>query len=274
MKILKKVIKNVLAKLGYCLRPIDFHALNPDLFFNQIYIDNNRDKKFFLNIGAGRFRHKYWINLDLHDEYIGSGWTRGDINHDLLSLEPIPLKGESVRCVYTSHTIEHLSDAAVYKLFNEVNRILIKGGTFRVVCPDIDIALSAFLRNDLYFFSQIFGEKMDDVTQGLIRFCATEFQSDALAICSINDSLLENGDILNKLDNLCKNCNLETQRKNPNNHINWFNEQRLKNILEEVGFINIISSRYGQSREGVLRDTRYFDQTLPYMSLYIEAQSP
>jgi hypothetical protein len=142
-----------------------------------------------------------------------------------------------------------------------------------VVCPDIDIALGAFLRNDQHFFSQIFGEKIYDVTQGLIRYCATEFQSDTSAISSIQDSLLENEDILNKLDNLCKKCNLETQRENPNNHINWFNEQRLKNILEEVGFVNIITSRYGQSREGILRDTRYFDQTLPYMSLYVEAQT-
>lgn len=54
-------------------------------------------------------------------------------------------------------------------------------------------------------------------------------------------------------------------------HVNWFNPAKVKNMLENSGFSNIVESAYMQSCSPVLRDSRYFDSTAPEMSFYIEA---
>lgn len=276
---LKKIIAGFLARRGQRLAPIDFHALGPNRFFDEIYQrEYGSNAHGFLNIGAGRFRHPRWTNLDLRDEYANRGWIGGDINYDLLSLEPIPVGDGELHCVYTSHVIEHLTDEAVVFLFSEVRRMLRPSGSFRIVCPDIDIAIGAYRRKDHRFFSQIFSEQINDVATGLVRYCATQLinpENPANLLGTDLDARLANADDIHaELDTLCKLCNLDIQRRTPNDHINWFNEERLKRMLEDAGFVSVTASRAGQSRVPIFRDTRYFDTTLPYMSLYVDALAP
>jgi len=61
------------------------------------------------------------------------------VNYNLLDCAPLPFSSDSIELAYTSHTIEHVPDAAVRNLFNEIHRGLNPGGLFRVTCPDADL---------------------------------------------------------------------------------------------------------------------------------------
>ena len=54
-------------------------------------------------------------------------------------------------------------------------------------------------------------------------------------------------------------------------HINYFNEAKLKSMLEEAGFRNISLSGYKQSVM-VEMCNKEFDNTMPLMSLYMECE--
>ena len=58
----------------------------------------------------------------------------------------------------------------------------------------------------------------------------------------------------------------------PGNHLSWWTKNKLKNVLKEVGFKEIKFSAFGQSLNYLLRDTNYFDNTYPQISLYVEAK--
>ena len=47
--------------------------------------------------------------------------------------------------------------------------------------------------------------------------------------------------------------------------------KNFKQYLSEAGFSVIYRSGYGQSRLWWMRDLRYFDQTYPQISVYVEA---
>lgn len=67
-------------------------------------------------------------------------------------------------------------------------------------------------------------------------------------------------------------CILEIQKKYSVDHINWWNKDKLFRMLQEAGFEEVYLSGYGQSLSPVLRNTSYFDNTCPYLSLYVEAK--
>ena len=66
-------------------------------------------------------------------------------------------------------------------------------------------------------------------------------------------------------------CSLEIQKKNPEEHINWWNEKKAFRMLKEAGFEETYRSGYGQSFCPVLRNTSLFDNTHAKISLYMEA---
>ena len=88
--------------------------------YDRLYNKDILDKKPFYNIGAGRnFYHPYWINVDYDSEWYKNEISKNIINHNLMSIEPIPIEKDSVEIIYTSHTIEHISEKAVFKLFKD-----------------------------------------------------------------------------------------------------------------------------------------------------------
>jgi predicted SAM-dependent methyltransferase len=114
--------------------------------------DSLRNRRFF-NIGAGGFSHEFWTNVD-H----GSDWYENKLKNNihidwnLLDLTPLPVENDVAEAVYTSHTIEHITDEAAANMFNEAYRILKPGGFLRVTTPDIDLDYRAYRDNDYNFF--------------------------------------------------------------------------------------------------------------------------
>jgi predicted SAM-dependent methyltransferase len=60
----------------------------------------------------------------------------------------IPLRDNSVECLYTSHMLEHISREGVIVFLKEVMRLLEVDGVFRVAVPDLRIAINNYLSEE------------------------------------------------------------------------------------------------------------------------------
>lgn len=91
-----------------------------------------------INIGGGKHCKRFprgWIIMDKG----GNHHYKINLNNDIF-----PIESNSVDAVYTSHTLEHIYADAVPRVFLEINRILKQGGLFRIVVPDIDVAVKLY----------------------------------------------------------------------------------------------------------------------------------
>ena len=120
MNLIKNLIQKTLATKGYRIIAAN-QKLNDAQSYLKYYTQDVIDQKRFYNIGAGGFNHTNWTNIDYDSEWYSQfDKNRKDgINYDLLSLKPLPIKTESAEIVYTSHTLEHITDKAVQLVLDE-----------------------------------------------------------------------------------------------------------------------------------------------------------
>lgn len=271
----KNLINKFLNKYGYKILRTESNDLQD---YMELYPSDDVINKKFYNIGAGTFQHKVWTNVDFESDWYSS--NKIDINYDLLSMSPLPIPDSSANIIYTSHTIEHISNEATQHLFNQSYRVLKPGGVIRITCPDIDLLYNILINNDRKFFkNEINTCEVENIS--LKQLFLYEFASQASILHPDSNNILNDIefdkifshlDFESALDKCLANCNMETQRKYPGNHINWFNKNKLFRMLKSAGFTNVYDSRYGQSLEHVLRNILYFDTTHPERSLYVEAR--
>lgn len=207
-------------------------------------------------------------------------------NYDLMSLAPLPLADSSAEIVYTSHTIEHVTDAGVANLCGECFRVLRPGGVFRITCPNFRLIHAAYLRRDRLFFywtRQIPHDprcyaiplKEASAEQLFLDQFATPLAtiSKAPAPRKLNDpeiaSIFQNGLSERSLDELTQLCSFNPEF--PGCHINWWTPAKVMRFLRRAGFRNVYRSGFGQSEAPPLRNTQHFDCTHPQISLYVEA---
>lgn len=265
-----EIVRGKLERSGRLLLRNPFGRMSLDALF-----DGAPTSGRFLNLGGGaRFRRPGWITLD-HPAFAS---PRKDLLlMDLLDFDEIPAETGTFDVIYCSHLIEHLPDAQDRRLLREARRILRPGGVMRIVCPDIDLAISAYQRDDRAFFDAFFQTHGEggDMLHYYVRLFATELcdlqhakDVAALAPTDRNDMRA----MIAFTDTVSKRCSIDVQRREPNNHLNYFNCDRLSDFLEEAGFARerIVRSGYGQSRRPELRDIRVFDATLPLHSLFVE----
>ena len=281
----KYIIGKLFKKLGYDIRRIK-SAKNKDLELYQIYPKIILKEKQFYNIGAGKFKHPYWTTIDYISTYYKDNPVP-DININLLSCSELPIKDNSAWIVYTSHVLEHLTNKAVQNILNESYRILDFSGILRIVVPDADLSFNALINNDRHFFHW-------ETSKNERRCLNTSFTEASIIQLFIYDiasnvSIIHGDGAKERItdevfmnlfyqygsewlfDYCSKSCDLKKQRKYPGNHINWFNENKLRKMLTKAGFKNIYRSGFQQSREPVLRNTYYFDTAHHKSSLYMEA---
>lgn len=278
MNLIKTIIKAFLKSLNYKLIPFNrFNTFSEENFFNELYEENDKIK--YLNVGAGRFRHSHWTNLDLKKSDLSEEWIEDDISHDLLANTKIPLEDNSLDAIYSSHVMEHLPQDSVEYFFKEAKRILKPGGIMRISVPDTDLAINAFLRGDRRFFEEFYSERCDDISMSnlLVRYVSTQavdskFSNNSLhKIDKLNN--MDYQEILNFLSELCLECDIEYQSRNFMDHVNWFNESKLLSVFKNAGFKKIHTSGFGQSYYPHFRDIRYFDKTLSHACLYVEGNA-
>jgi predicted SAM-dependent methyltransferase len=114
-----------------------------------------------LNLGCGDVTPPGWINVDnaigarlrklpvlgaLSRRFLHCDWDRSVFVHDLR--RALPWATGSVECVYSSHSLEHLTRAAGERFMREVARVLKRGGIARFVVPDLKLAVDRYVSGD------------------------------------------------------------------------------------------------------------------------------
>lgn len=108
------------------------------------FFPRRADEPVLLNLGAGKDYRRGWINVDVNLFYKRDMWL------DLRN--PLPFSEGTVDGIFTSHVLEHfpLDDAA--HLVRECHRVLRRGGVLRIVVPDVEPAIQAYVRGDREYF--------------------------------------------------------------------------------------------------------------------------
>ncbi|MEY3881521.1 MAG: hypothetical protein RIQ94_2317 [Pseudomonadota bacterium] len=276
LKISKEIVNKFIAPLG--VEIIKSKNKIQDL---ELYKDKKRPlEPKYINIGAGDFYHPYWHNLDTPNEYYAKRQKgRLQIHYDLTSKSPLPFADGSIAIAYTSHVIEHIKHEDVQYLFDEIYRCLEYGGYFRITCPDIDLEYDAYSNNDFSFWREpnaygIFNESIEQCF--LDHFASSLTITHPFSKITLSDSDLKDiFSIMTKekaLDYIVSQIPNEMLNKYPGDHISWFNKSKILNMLRIAQFTDIYESGFGQSKNTILRNTRYFDNTCPNLSLYIECR--
>jgi predicted SAM-dependent methyltransferase len=298
MKIfIKSLIKSLLAKFDIDIKRAAKGSdltTKPDLnVYRTYYGEACLEKTCFFNIGAGHFAHPAWTNVDYDSDWYAANrkFLKKGISYDLLSLAPLPIESDSAEIVYSSHTIEHIPNNAAQNMFSESYRILKKKGVLRLVTPNIDLWYRAYVENDRHFFymmdyysipsnykkwmnkawrdastSEIFLNIFATSVSPLTTDGEKERINDVELMKIFSEMKYEDA-----LNYCISRCSIEMQKKYPGYHINWWNPQKIKRMLEMAGFNRVFISGYGQSFSPALRDTKYFDNTHPRYSLFAEA---
>ena len=231
----------------------------------SIYGEESLKKKNFLNFGAGyRFKHFAFKNVDNFKGDIDLKWSPCE-------MKPIDIKDQSIKVIYTSHMIEHLTFEEAVFMLKEFFRILEPNGQLRIVTPDIDIFHEAYLKKDTTMFDSRFSIDQAYVATFAARLIIgfNEFKP-SISTEEIN-ALFKSKDRFDFYDYLINKVDATKDRKDWYNHISWWNYNRLEKILKESGFSSIYKSAYSQSKFLILRDIKHFDQTAPWYSVYVDA---
>jgi predicted SAM-dependent methyltransferase len=265
------------------LKPANLHlrATN-DYGSLELYPDKSRPKTpKYINIGAGSFFHPYWHNVDTPNDYYRAS-QKGNlhISYDLTTHAPLPFESNSLEVAYTSHVVEHIGDSDVLFLFKEIYRCLRAGGLFRITCPDIDLEYDAYQRRDRSFWrwKNAYGKFNGSIEQNFLDHFATILTTTHPDKTTHKMSDEEVRDIFTKykkedaLDYFIEKIPQHERKSYPGDHVNWFNVEKLRNMLVLSGFSegSVMDSRYGQSVCPLLRNTLIFDNTVPELSLYVE----
>lgn len=269
----------------------DIVRIEPDDLARYVDIfgsDAVRDRRFY-NIGAGGFRHPAWTNIDRPSDWYAE-MQSGILAYDLTGNEPLPIDTGTAEILYTSHTIEHVPDSAVERLFAEAYRSLKPGGIFRVTTgPDAETNFRALTRGDEDWFFMDRAYDAPGTFEQFFHAPATSVPLEERWLHHVASQLAPNdrspsGSKLNAahvralidkhgfpdcLDHLASLCEYQPDR--PGNHVSWWTHDKAIAFLKRAGFSTVYRSGYGQSACPVLRNTLYFDNTHPQFSLYVEA---
>jgi predicted SAM-dependent methyltransferase len=288
---LKQAIFKFLSDHGYSLTKTKIDWESDKALYEQYFPKESIDQRRFYNVGAGRFSHPFWTNLDKVSEHYKDRLSPGNLDIDLFEKKPLPIDDGTAEVFYCSHVLEHIDTASAQLLLNQMYQKLRSGGVVRLTMPDIDLAYQAYIKNDKSYFIWLkkWGAQYPDprlnftknplncdigqIFLSHVAHHAAEIHPNRVDdyITSENlRNLFADHDYEDALDLICSKCSIEHQMNNPSQHINWYNFRKCERMLTLAGFTGIRKSGYQQSLVPIMRNS-LFDTSLPPISLYIEA---
>ena len=81
------------------------------------------------------------------------------INHNVIN--GLPFKDSSVKCIFSSHFIEHLTFEESINFLKECYRVLRPDGILRIICPDIMIWINKIYKATDTSFFQTYKDSLD-----------------------------------------------------------------------------------------------------------------
>jgi predicted SAM-dependent methyltransferase len=283
---MKQAIRQTVNRFGIDLVRIPVSDLS---LYDGFPEESLREKRFY-NVGAGLFSHPYWINIDHDSDHYRFVQLSSFLSYNLMKLEPFPLEDNSAEIFYTSHTIEHVSNEAVFNLVKEAYRVLKPGGCIRLTTPDAQLEYEAYKRNDLSFWYWVVDYVRPGTWEKQYKVPLSEASIHQLFLHHFASQLCEiatddtpqkkytDGEIIeilsthtmeDALDFFTSQCKYNLDH--PGNHINWWTYEKLSSFLRRAGFQVCYKSGYGQSLFPPLRNITLFDKTHPKITLYVEA---
>jgi predicted SAM-dependent methyltransferase len=179
-----------------------------------------------LHLGCGSNVFPGWTNVDMN--------RKGDLTVDFR--EGLPFRGESVRLIFSEHTLEHLyREHDAPHLLGECFRCLEPGGLMRIVVPDT----AAFIA---YYAGTLEPEAAADIQRSHARFHGTRMDA-------VNSGF-----------------------RWKHQHLYMYDEETLRRLLEEIGFVDIQHREFRSS--AVDEMSHVDDQRRRFGSLYMEARKP
>lgn len=277
---IKKQLKLLSNKFGYEVNKIAKYSL-----LDTRYREMGRDhSKKLINIGAGNFRHPFWVNVDKDNDFYRKEQSGSSfVSFDLLLDKSLPFEDSSIDVIYTSHTIEHLTNASVQNIFNEIFRCLKSGGVFRITCPDMGFLHNAYGLGDKYIWPQPspWNTRFETIEERFLEHFATillKTHQDQLKIDSVKTLMpIEFSKLYHELElndffeSISAHIPVNSNAYFPQGHCNWFTHNKIEQMIHKSGFSQVNRSAYGQSQEPVMRNINLFDNTCPELSLYVEA---
>jgi SAM-dependent methyltransferase len=193
-----------------------------------------------LHIGCGTGTLPGWVNIDIHPAPLAMNVLRG-----------LPFAAGSARLVFVSHFLEHLFfPRDVRPFLAELRRVLAPGGVVRIVVPDIEQCIEAYVTDDRAFFGS---------------------RRETWSWWPENPTRLE--DFLGYAGAGAEPAYLFESHKY------GYDFETLRRTLEDAGFDSIKRSAYMASEHGALQvddisdvaKAKYGDR---YYSLFVEASNP
>ena len=269
---MKKLIKKIISLLKKILINDFFHKYLPLLGVN---VGSGRSWKFFRFIGLDR----------LNGERLDKDST-------------FPFKDTSLKFVYSSHFIEHVTDDVVENFMNESFRILKRKGVIRIITPDFEKLHNVLLQDDINFYDD-FGFKgrkeweKYGVEKNLVNFTLHFFANyQNIEFEESEKTDFNNPDFYRgppKIDeNLvlqkAKTCDtldfgswvishIPKEYFDFNGHINTFTFEKISQMLKNAGFVNVRRTNIAESK---VSQFNYFDKnpSRENISIYVEANKP
>ena len=255
--------------------------MNPNVVLSKInyyfYSRFSSHKKEYLNLGGGvTFEHVNFFKLDV-DSRVITDEEKGVYNFDLTKDLPLPFSDGSIVGVYTSHCIEHLTEAEVAPIFLDSYRVLKSGGTLRVVVPNMAEIFDAYDKREASYFQWLRDKQTNRgqiwVYDSWIRVVTRMFAGHV--VDCLNDTELKQmytklgrKQFVSKILSLAEEY---PERWGPGSHKSAWTPDSMKKMLENAGFKKIELSQRGQSKDKIFRNLGKFDTTMPNASLFIEA---
>jgi hypothetical protein len=219
-----------------------------------------------------------WTSVDV---------ANGDINVNL-EAEEYELGLTDVEYAYSGHTIEHLSDAAVERLFRKLFQAMRPGGVVRIECPDLDMVLDDYkclhdkdrkvIRRLLEMWAQWHPETVDP------RYALEHQKILALIACYTDHSLnmpltpLCSEEVFRR--NITTMSNEEfgdwavslltpEQLRDSYLHRNWFNYNKLQRFLTNAGFSGVTRCEPARTHYGFRMNINRTSRS--WCSIFVEA---
>ncbi len=105
-----------------------------------------------LNLGAGTNWHcDGWKVLDHKVNKNDDNKIYGDLNN-------IGLKSEVCDLIFISHTLEHIPHLQIQRVLSEINRVMKKNATIRILVPNLKKIAKAYVKKDKKFFKKAIDE--------------------------------------------------------------------------------------------------------------------
>ncbi len=230
----------------------------------------------YLNIGAGPvWKHERFTTID---QCFDTNADLGRINFDLVKDLPLPFQDDTFKGIYSSHCFEHLTDIEIKNILKEAYRVLKKGGTIRVVVPDMGAMFDAYDKRD-GTFADWFRAKQAMPGHNWFKDSWLRLNTRSFAghvVDQFTDEELYKIYEQNNREDFIKSI-LNAAESNPsylnvpNAHKSFWTPDKFVKKFQELDFKKCLSVKKGVTRDKVFSNGVVFDNTLPGKSVIVEA---